>query len=295
MSEDKEPTEKQMSIEQAKQMVADEVNRVVDNNYIGEFDDPELLDLELKKVELERKLAEIRKQKQFQQQQAQKPAQQKKPNKAPLKKKKPKIEAKKVHPLLKELRQKFSLDEIKIKEIEVDGLSFGLLPAPASLQAWVFEKLSAASMINSEQAMRVAVRAVVVASSLVTINGEPLVEVLGLMEGPKAKKFLDIEHRELLAQAIWEMITGTQSIEGLFTFDPHLVTYLYECYEKHFPEKRFRTNQDENIHRYVCPKEDCEEVYEQEPPPEGIMFCKIHAIPMEDVGTLKEIHDLPLA
>lgn len=201
----------------------------------------------------------------------------------------------KVHPLLARLREKLSLDVIDPCIVEINGLKFGLLPPPGSVQAWSLRKISLANP-NSPQELAITIRNVVVCSSLVTVEGESLISVLGLSEEHIEDPLRpNPDLRELLAQTLWEMIAGVKAHEDLFSLNPEAVTKLYDAFEKSFKHLKVTSSLDAKQHRYVCPIDKCTEIYETEPPAGGIMFCKVHAAPMEDVGTLEELNQAPLS
>jgi hypothetical protein len=207
----------------------------------------------------------------------------------------PEPKAKPQHPLLKSLRQKLSLDAIEPAVVEIEGFRFGMMPPPGSLQPWILEKIAAANQIGSEPAIMITIRTAMVSVALVTINDVPLAEILGLTELSVPKNPMEIspELRQLMAQTVWEMATGTSTLPDLFAFNPQWVTRLYEAYDKSFKDYKLK-GQNDHYHRFVCPVPACPEIYDLEVPVSGKVFCKIHGVETQDQGALEALNSLPL-
>lgn len=201
------------------------------------------------------------------------------------------------NPIIQRMRQKLSLDAIKPASVELEGIKFELVPPPSALHPWIIDKIKLASEIG-EEALVITIKSSTVASSILRIEGHPVAEVLGLVPEGSVKNPLnpDIETRLLTSQTIWEMISGTSSIEGLFSFSPQVVLKLYDAYQLEFKDQDINSSLDPELHRYICEVPDCKEQYDVRPAIDGskVMFCRAHGIPMKDLGLTKELKSLPL-
>lgn len=285
--------EKNMTVEEAKRMTQTPVMQDADEivSELEAEESEEELELKLQEIELRKKLAQKKKASGTQ-------AKTSTPKKAQTVRKasKKKAAPAKVHPLLKKLRQEFAIDQIKTADVVINGIKFSLAPPPGALQTWSMEKMAAAGQVSSEQAVIATIRNVVVATSLVLIEDTSIAEVFGLTT-VKVENPLRVtgDLRILMAQTVWEMIHGQSTIEGLFDLDPEVVLLMYNGYDRQFGKSRYHLTGSESLHRYVCPVPDCEEMYEQPEPVDGNLFCKKHAVPMEDQGLVSELDQLPLS
>lgn len=257
--------------------------------------DQELLELELKRKELE-----LLKAKKANEQEEVKKEEKKEIKASPLKTSIPLKKKTKDNPILQKMRQKLSLESIKPAEVEIEGLIFRLMTPPASMHPWIFDKLKAAEAFRSEEILLMTLKNATVCAALVAIGAEgmdyqPIAEVLGLVDSVPDMYSMPKDLRELVAQTLWEMIVGEASIEGLFTLHPDLVLKLYQAYELRFKNDALASSLDQGLHRYICPMEDCPEAYDLIPPESEKVFCKVHGIPMTDSGLTAELRAVPLA
>ena len=203
------------------------------------------------------------------------------------------------NPILQRMRQKLALEAIKPAEIEIEGIVFQMVSPPASMHPWIFEKIQAAEGFRTSEILMMSIRNATISASLVGIGvpGEPVqpvAEVLGLAENVDMYS-MPKDLREVVAQTVWEMIGGDQTLEGLFTLHPDLVIKLYQAYETRFRNDVLSSSLDRELHRFVCPVEGCVEVYDMKPPESGSVFCRVHAEKMSDQGLTADLRAVPLA
>lgn len=251
------------------------------------------IDLELQALELKKQELELKRKKAAEEAQKIRDQREKELKKASEEQVRKKVS----NPVIERMRQKLSLDVIKPSSVELEGIKFELLPPPAGVHPWIIEKIKLASDMG-EETLVITVKITTVAASIIRIEGVPVAEVLGLVPEGSTVNPLNpsIEQRLLSAQTIWEMISGTSTIEGLFSFSPQVVLKLYEAYQLAFKDQEIASSLDADAHRFVCEVEGCPEQYNHHPETKEskFVFCRAHGIPMKDLGPVRELKSLPL-
>lgn len=196
------------------------------------------------------------------------------------------------NPVIERLRKKLSLDEVAPATIQVEDISFELLPPSASMNLWILEKIQAGQVLAGDGLpLQLTIKIATVSAALTKIEGISVEEALGVTGIDD-----DLGRKIVAAQTLWEMFIGIPSREELFRFHPDVPLKLYECFKKTFGEKDLKTDLADDVHRYVCPVEGCLELYDMREPSSGVVpFCKLHGVPTEDKGLVKGLRSVPLA
>lgn len=196
------------------------------------------------------------------------------------------------NPIIEKLRKKLSIQSIKPAVVTVEGLKFEMLPPAASLNLWILEKIEAGrQMVGEGTPLALTIKIATVSAALSKIEGE---DVMTLFDVSGAEDALMA--RYICSQTLWEMFIGLPSRKDLFSFHPELALKLYEAFSAHFGNMNLETSLDAKLVRFVCPIDDCYEMYDTTEPASGLPpFCKVHGVPMENKGLVKEIRSVPLA
>lgn len=254
----------------------------------------QILDLELEELELKRRELELRKKKAGA------------PQAAPVAPAAPAVPTKTAeefkhtrvadNPVLRKMRQRLSMEAKDTAKVTIMELEFELNEPPTSLHPWVYQKLAAAQSFGNENLFIMTLQNATISAAILRIDGQPVAEVLGLAEPGTIKDpyAMPMELKELVAQTLWEMIAGVNSLEGMFTFDSDVVQALYRSYQGKFRNKTIVTSLDKELHRYVCPVPDCTEIHDMKPNKDGEAFCRIHGVKMTDQGLTAELRAIPL-
>ena len=202
------------------------------------------------------------------------------------------------NPVLRKLREKLG-QPANTCDVTVEGVEFQLTPPPGAMTLWVLEKIQAAQEFSGAGLpQHLTIKIATVSAALMTIEKTSIAEVLGVQAyGTKANPHLmDLDTRLVVSQMLWEMFCGIVTVPHLFPFHPDLAIKLYDAFVAKFGSQVLESSMDGNIHRYVCPIEDCQQMYDQTIPPDGnFVYCKVHGTPMEDKGLTKDLRSLPLA
>jgi hypothetical protein len=242
------------------------------------------MDLEMEELELERKRLELKRRRLTEQAVSA-------PTPDPVVSKKPVR-----NPILDKMREKLSLDRLKPAEVELEGIKFELLPPPSSLHPWILGQISLAEQAG-EAAMIFKLKVCTACASLIKVEGQPIAEILGLVELGSIKDpyFPAPDVRLLTSQTLLEMMEGNPSIDSieLFRFIPDTAIKLYEAFTKTFKDLSIRSSLDQDLFIYSCPVPECMEE-QQEIKNDLKIFCRNHGVPLEMKGKKMEVMSIPL-
>jgi len=246
------------------------------------------MDLEMEELELERKRLELKRRRL---------SDSAPPVATPVEVAPPPVSKKPVrNPILDKMREKLSLDRLKPAEVELEGIKFELLPPPSSLHPWILGQI-ALSEQGGDTAMILKLKICTACSSIIKVEGQPIAEVLGLVEPGTVKdvNFPSADIRLLTAQTLMEMMEGESTIKDLelFRFIPDTAMKLYEAFTQSFKDLTIRSSLDQALYIYMCPVPECEE--EQEDLKQDLKcYCRVHGVPMDMRGKKTEVMSIPL-
>jgi hypothetical protein len=194
------------------------------------------------------------------------------------------------------MRQRLSIEAKETAVVEVMGVKFEMNEPPSSLYQWIFQKINAARSFENEAVFLMTMQHATLSAAIIRIEDTPVAEVLGLVPAGQIKNpyAMDVELKILVAQTLWEMITGVNSLETTFTLDADIVQALYRAYQSKFRNKVVMTSLDRDLHRFVCPVPGCVEITDLKPNEKGEAYCRVHGVPMADQGLTAELRAFPL-
>jgi len=200
-------------------------------------------------------------------------------------------------PILRRMREKLSLERLQPEEVTIEEIRFGLLPPPASMHPWVWGKLLEAQSFG-QHAFDVAFSNSTAAACTVLVEGLPLVEALGLVPEGTFRDFRTVpsEQREIAAQAFFEVLNGSPTIESLkgFQANPDLGKKLAQAFNAKFKGIELHSSMDPKLRTFTCPMEGCAEQFDRKVEAGVPVFCMVHAVPMDDRGLTAEVRRGPL-